>query len=59
MTRHKPFSRTELKILVYNKMRQRGMSYDEAIKEVEMEIDKCKENSKTDKKKNGHKKSSC
>jgi len=39
----KPFSKTELKILVYNKMKN-GLSYEEARKEVEREILSCQEN---------------
>ena len=40
---NKPFSKTELKILVYNKMKN-GLSYEEAKKEVEREILSCQEN---------------
>ena len=40
---NKPFSKTELRILVYNKMK-RGLSYEEARKEVEREILSCQEN---------------
>lgn len=33
----KPFSRTEMKMLIYNKV-QRGMKYDEAVKELTAEL---------------------
>ena len=46
MTRHKPFTRTEMKILVYNKMKMRGLSHDLACKELEQEIKEIIENSK-------------
>ena len=48
MARIKPFSRTEKKILVYNKVK-RGMSYEQACKEVEKEISECIKNSKVEK----------
>ena len=51
MVRNKPFSRTELKILVYNKMKQKGMSYDDARAEVTMEVEQVRENSKKEDKK--------
>ena len=50
---NKPFSRTELKILVFNKMKQKGMSYDDARAEVTMEVEQVRENSKKEDKKNG------
>jgi len=50
MTKHKPFSRTEMKILVYNKRKLRGMSYQEACDELKKEISLCIENSKTEEK---------
>ena len=34
MTKNRPFSKTEMKILVYNKVKK-GMSYDQACKELE------------------------
>ena len=34
---YKPFTRTEMKILVYNKV-QRGMKYNSAVKQLEEEI---------------------
>jgi len=40
---NKPFSRTEMKIMIYNKM-QRGMSYDEAKKEVAVAIEQVRDN---------------
>ena len=43
---HKPFTRTELKILVYNRMKQHGMSYDDAINFVRKEIDTCNKSHK-------------
>jgi hypothetical protein len=42
---HKPFSRTELKILVYNRIK-RGMSYENAVKDVHNQIQTCNENHK-------------
>jgi len=45
----KPFTRTEMKILIYNKTK-RGMDYNKAKKEVEMEIEQCMENSEKVKK---------
>ena len=44
--RNKPFSRVEMKILIFNKMKQKGMSYDDARAEVSMEIEQVRENSK-------------
>jgi hypothetical protein len=38
MTKRKPFTRSEMKLLVYNKVK-RGMSYDDACKELEKEIE--------------------
>ena len=38
MVKHKPFTRTEMKILVYNKV-QKGMSYENACKQLEKEIE--------------------
>ena len=49
MTKHKPFSKTEMKILIFNKVK-RGMSYDQACAELKKEISQCIENSKTEKK---------
>ena len=43
------FSKTELKILVYNKVKS-GKSYEQACKEVEKAIDQCKKNNKKAKK---------
>jgi len=43
MVKHKPFSRTEMKILVYNKV-QKGMSYEKACAELEQEINQIIEN---------------
>jgi len=48
MTRHKPFTQTEMKMLVFNKVK-RGMNYDQACKELEKEISECIENSKAKK----------
>jgi F0F1-type ATP synthase membrane subunit b/b' len=45
MTRHKPFSQTEMKMLVYNKVKQ-GRSYDQACKQLKKEIDAIIKNSK-------------
>jgi hypothetical protein len=41
----------EMKMLIFNKVK-RGMSYDQAKKELEKEIKTCIENSKTKKKDN-------
>lgn len=49
MTKHKPFSKTEMKILIFNKMKS-GLSYDQAYKELSGEINQCIENSKETKK---------
>ena len=38
MVKHKPFTRTEMKILIFNKVKN-GMSYEKACKELEKEID--------------------
>jgi uncharacterized protein YoaH (UPF0181 family) len=38
MGKNKPFTRSEMKILVYNKMKS-GLSYDEAIKQISKEVD--------------------
>jgi len=43
MVRHKPFTKTEMKILVYNKVRS-GMSYEQACKQLSKEIDRIIEN---------------
>lgn len=50
MAKNKPFTRTELKILVYNKMKIKGISHDEAVKEVKEEVQYMKE---SDKRNNG------
>ena len=42
---HKPFTQTELKILVFNKVKK-GYSYKQAIELVEKEIDMCLKNHK-------------
>lgn len=42
---HKPFTRTELKILVFNRMKK-GYSYDNAIKYVQKEINEVIKNGK-------------
>jgi len=42
---NKSFSRTEIKILIYNKMKS-GMSYEDAIKEVEQAVEQVKQNKK-------------
>ena len=42
----KPFSKQELKILVYNKMKHKGMTYDDAYREVNEEIRSVKSNKK-------------
>ena len=45
MTRHKPFTKTEMKLLVHNKIKTRGLSYDEACEELNMEIEEIIKNS--------------
>lgn len=50
MTKFKPFTSTEMKILIFNKVK-RGMTYDQACKELEGEISECIKNSKTKKEK--------
>jgi len=44
MSKNKPFTRQEMKILIYNKMKQKGMSYENARKELAEEIEKVREN---------------
>jgi hypothetical protein len=39
---NRPFSRTELKILVYNKIKE-GKSYNQAVEEVKKEVELCKD----------------
>jgi len=46
MTRNNPLSVIEMKIIVFNKMKNKKMSYDEACKELKGEIDQMVENSK-------------
>jgi len=38
--KNRPFTRTEMKILVYNKVKS-GMSYNEAIKQVAKDVEQC------------------
>jgi len=42
---NKPFSRTELKILVFNRMKK-GYSYEDAVKYVKETVDECIKNNK-------------
>ena len=42
----KPFSKIELKMLVFNKMKRKGMSYEQAIEEVKKDIEECRKNHK-------------
>jgi len=51
MTRHKPFSRTEMKILIFNKMKSKGMAYEDAVKELNGEINQIIENDVKEEKK--------
>jgi hypothetical protein len=46
----KPFSRTEMKILIFNKVKK-GMSYEDAKKEVEKEVNLCIKNIRDQRKK--------
>lgn len=49
-------NKTERKILVYNKMKQKGLSYEQACKEVEFELNHLKEltqKKREEKKQNG------
>jgi len=39
MVNHKPFSRTEMKILIFNKVKNKNISYEDACAELEQEID--------------------
>jgi hypothetical protein len=41
MGKFKPFSRTELNLLINKKMKHEGMDYEHAYKEVANEIDHC------------------
>ena len=50
MVRNKPFSKTEMKILAYNRMK-RGYSYDEAVKHVQKEVEVLVKNGKATKEK--------
>lgn len=45
MARHKPFSKTEMKILIYNKVKG-GMTYENARKQVAKDIEQCIQASK-------------
>ena len=47
----KPFSKTEMKILVYNKMKLKGMDYDSACKQVMEEVETINKNKKIPKEK--------
>jgi len=51
MTKHKPFSRTEMKILIFKKMNSKGMAYEDAVKELNKEIDQIIENDVKEEKK--------
>lgn len=51
---HKPFTRTELKILVFNRMK-RGYSYDQAVEYVKNTVDVCIANGKKSKEKENKK----
>ena len=49
-------NKTERKILVYNKMKQKGLSYEQACKEVEFELNHLKDltqKKREEKKQNG------
>ena len=49
-------NKTEMKILIYNKMKQRGLSYEQACKEVSKEIEHLKDltqKKREEKKQNG------
>lgn len=49
-------NKTEMKILVYNKMKQKGLSYEQAKKEVELEVNHLKDltqKKREEKKQNG------
>jgi len=41
MVKNKPFTRTEMKILIYNKMKNKHLSYDQAKKELADEVASC------------------
>jgi len=49
MNKNKPFSKTEMKLLVFNKVK-RGMSYEKACEELGQEIHAIIQNSKKGKK---------
>jgi len=40
----KPFTKTEMKMLVYNKMKLKGMSYDAACKQIMEEVETINKN---------------
>jgi hypothetical protein len=48
MVKNRPFSKTEMKLLVFKKI-QRGMSYSQACREVSDEIENIIQNSKVKK----------
>jgi len=50
MARHRVLSKTEMKILIFKKVKQ-GMSYEAAKKQLGKEIEKCIKNSKKAEKK--------
>lgn len=50
--RQQKFTKQELKILVYNKMKRDGMGYDQAVKQVKSELKICFKNAKAEEKKN-------
>jgi hypothetical protein len=53
------FNRTERKILVYNKMKQKGLTYEQACKELQKEIEHLKDltqKKREQKKQNGQQK---
>jgi len=42
--KHRVFTKTEMKILVFNKMKQKGLDYVHACKELSEEIEAVREN---------------
>jgi hypothetical protein len=41
---NKTFTKEEMKLLVYNKINKKGMSYEQAYQEVKEELQLCKKN---------------
>jgi len=51
MVTHKPFSRDEMKILIFNKVKNKNISYEDACAELGQEIDMIVANDEKEEKK--------